>query len=119
VSEPEDGEMKRLSVLGVATGAMFLAAAAQAHEVPGIKHTHAFEQTGYGTYRQGHMVDGPQGSIIIWSPQNVTGYQSSPPVKFARPQPITRAPGSPAAKSRTEEDPALEYGKKAKKDYGG
>lgn len=111
--------MKRLSIMTIAAGALLIAAAARAHDVPNIEHTHAFEQTGYGTARQGHTVNGPQGSITIWSPQTQAGYQSPPPVKFARPQPITKAPGSPAAKSRADQDPTLEYGKKSKKDYGG
>ena len=111
--------MKSVLILTAVAGALLVAAGAQAHEVPNIEHTHAFEQTGYGTYRQGHAVNGPLGSIIIWSPQTQGGYQSPPPVKFARPQPITKAPGSPAARTRTDKDPALEYGKKTKKDYGG
>lgn len=89
-----------------------LAAPAQAHEVPNMEHTHAFEQTGYGSYRQGHYVNGRQGSIIIWSPRTHTGYRNGTQVRFARPEPITKAPGSPQKKSRTEWDPSREYGKK-------
>jgi hypothetical protein len=85
---------------------------AMAHEVPNIEHTHAFQKTDYGVYRQGHYVNGPQGSIIIWSPRAYTGYRNQNQVKFARPTPITRAPGSPIRESRTQRDPAITYGKK-------
>ena len=85
---------------------------ARAHEVPNMDHTHAFEQTGYGKYRQGHYVNGPQGSIIIWSPRTHTGYRNGSQVRFARPVPITKAPGSPKKQSRTEADPSIKYGKK-------
>jgi len=84
----------------------------RAHEVPNIRHTHAFEQTGYGTYRQGHSVNGPLGSIIIWSPRPYTGYQAGSSVKFARPVPMTKAPGSPVVTTRSKDDPAKEYGKR-------
>ena len=77
-----------------------------------MDHTHAFEQTGYGTYRQGHYVNGPQGSIIIWSPRNHSGYGNGSQVRFARPAPITRAPGSPKKESRAQSDPTIKYGKK-------
>ena len=52
-----------------------------AHETPGIEHTHAFEQTGYGTYRQGHSVNNRLGSITIWSARPHTGFTAKPPVK--------------------------------------
>lgn len=110
--------MKRLILLSIAVGAWLLAGQLAAHDVPNMAHTHAFKQTGYGTYRQGHSVNGPYGSIIIWSPRNYGGYKSSPAVQFARPTPITRAPGSAAQDSRTENDPAKNYGKRHKKDYG-
>ena len=77
-----------------------------------MEHSHAFEQTGYGTYRQGHQVNGPQGSIIIWSPRTYSSYQRGNQVRFARPVPITRAPGSPQKESRAESDPSIKYGKK-------
>jgi hypothetical protein len=79
---------------------------AAAHDTPNLEHSHAFQKTGYGTYRQGHSVNGPQGSIIIWSPRPYTGYQNGPAVKFARPQPITRAPGTPAASAPGRSQPA-------------
>jgi hypothetical protein len=105
--------MKARYFLLAATGALVLfMAPAYPHDVPNIDHTHAFQQTGYGKYRQGHYVNGPQGSIIIWSPRTYTGYQNGRQVKFARPSPIVRAPGSPVAKTRSQTDPAIEYGKK-------
>lgn len=88
---------------------MLISAPVFAHEVPNIDHSHAFQQTGYGTYRQGHYVNGPQGSIVIWSPRTYTGYQKGA-VKFARPTPITRAPGSPVSTTRDTRKPETTYG---------
>jgi len=121
MSKEQDGghAMKRLILLTIAAGAWLVAGQLAAHDVPNMEHTHAFKQTGYGTYRQGHAVNGPYGSIIIWSPRNYGGYQSSPTVPFARPTPITRAPGSVAPDSRSKSDRAKDYGKRTKKDYGG
>jgi hypothetical protein len=62
-------DMKRLSVLFMAATSL-LVATAWAHDAPNLEHTHAFERTGYGSYRQGHAVNGPQGDIIIWSPRS-------------------------------------------------
>jgi hypothetical protein len=100
------------SIVAVVLLACQAVPAAQAHEVPNMEHSHAFEQNGYGSYRQGHYVNGPQGSIIIWSPRTYTGYQNGSAVRFARPTPITRAPGTPLKKRRADSDPSLEYGKK-------
>lgn len=105
--------MKRLHMLLAATGALvLLTAPAWSHEVPNIDHTHAFQKQSYGKYRQGHYVNGQQGSIIVWSPRTHTGYKQGSSVKFARPTPITKAPGSPVAKTRSQTDPAIEYGKR-------
>ena len=89
-----------------------------AHDVPNIEHTHAFKQTGYGSYRQGHSVNGPQGSIIIWSPQTYSGYQAKPPVKFARPEPITRPPAHLMKPAKQAANPTVQYGRDSKRDYG-
>ena len=105
--------MKVRSFLVAATGALVLVTApAFSHEVPNIDHTHAFQQTGYGKYRQGHYVNGAQGSIIVWSPKTYTGYQGGQQVKFARPSPIVRPPGSPVAKTKAQANPEIEYGKR-------
>ncbi len=105
--------MRAHQIFLAAAGVMLLfPTASRAHEVPNMPHTHAFEQTGYGTYRQGHTVNNQYGSITIWSPRPYTGYQPGSQVKFARPEPITKAPGSPVAKTRAQSDPAIEYGKK-------
>lgn len=72
--------------------ALVFCATAVAHETPGIKHTHAFKQTGYGTYRQGHSVNNELGSITIWSATPINSSNAAAPVKFARPKPITRPP---------------------------
>lgn len=105
--------MKTRNILIVAAGvAALFSTPAFAHDVPNIDHTHAFQQTGYGKYRQGHYVNGQQGSIIVWSPRTYTGYQNGSSVKFARPSPITRAPGAPVATTKKQADPAIEYGKR-------
>ncbi len=44
-------------ILAAAAAMMLFPVASRAHEVPNIPHTHAFQQTGYGTYRQGHTVN--------------------------------------------------------------
>jgi hypothetical protein len=82
-----------------------------AHDTPGIEHSHAFEQTGYGTLRQGHTVNNALGSITIWSAKPYTGYQARPPVKFARPQPIRKAPTLPQIGPAPKAQPARDYGK--------
>jgi hypothetical protein len=114
--------MKRTIMLAAAAGLAVAAAAtmgtALAHDVPNMDHTHAFKQTGYGTYRQGHSVNGPHGSITIFSPRTYNELQGAPPVEFARPEPITTAPGTPAAQIRAEKNPALDYGKTQKERYG-
>ena len=99
-----------ISVIAVGLGAMALSA--QAHDTPNLEHTHAFQQTAYGSYRQGHYVSGPQGSIIIWSPQPYTGYQNAPNVRFARPEPITKAPSNPTPRPGAGQKPTLERGDK-------
>jgi len=111
-------ELKSFVLAAGAAGAIALAAPVQGHDTPNLEHSHAFQQTAYGTYRQGHYVNGPQGSIIIWSPQPYTGYQNAPNVRFARPQPITRPPGNPAVRPRAGNTPALEYGGKQNRAYG-
>jgi len=105
-------EMKARHILLAAAG--FLALSPQvsiAHDVQGITHSHAFQQTGYGEYRVGHSVNGPVGNIIIWSPQTYSGYQAGKVVKFARPQPMTKAPSGATAVMRQQADPAVGYGK--------
>ncbi|MEJ2384177.1 MAG: hypothetical protein P8Y54_07225 [Xanthomonadales bacterium] len=82
-----------------------------AHDTPGIEHSHAFEQTGYGTVRQGHTVNNRLGSITIWSAKPYSGYPAQPPVKFARPEPIRKAPGLPQIGPARNLQPAPEYGK--------
>lgn len=109
--------MKTRLALFAAIGAMTcllspaFSTAAYGHDVPNIKHTHAFQKTGYGKVRQGHYVNGAQGSIIVWSPGNAAGYGKAP-VKFARPSPILQPPGTPVSKNRNQVDPAIQYGKR-------
>jgi hypothetical protein len=105
--------MKTPCLFLAATGAMLLfSLPSQAHEVPNISHTHAFENTGYGKSRQGHTVNNQLGSITIWSAQPQGGYKAGSSVKFARPEMITQPPGSPVAKTRSQSDPAVDYGKR-------
>ena len=114
--------MKRKRMMtGAAVFALAVSTAAGtavAHDTPNMDHTHAFKQTGYGQYRQGHSVNGPYGSITIYSPRTYSGFQSAPTVEFARPEPITRAPGATAAQTTAVRNPAVSYGKQQEDDYG-
>jgi hypothetical protein len=69
----------------------------QSHELVDINgrpvstHQHVWRQQEYGTdYRQGHSVDGSQGSITVWSPNTYQGYKAGSSVRFARPVPYTK-----------------------------
>ena len=111
--------MKRMLMLAGAAGfALATTGTVLAHDVPNMDHTHAFKETGYGKYRQGHSVDGPYGSITIYSARTYNPSQAAPAVEFARPEPITTPPGAPAAQIRAVNNPALDYGKKQDDDYG-
>lgn len=110
---------RSIRIAGVLAGLLGMVATAAplaAHETPNMKHSHAFEETGYGEARQGHTVNNELGSITIWSAKPQQGYQAPPPVEFARPQPITRAPSLPQI-GPAKSQPAREYGA-PKKDYG-
>lgn len=111
-------QMKLGFLLAIVAGLSLFAVPVQAHEVANMEHSHAFKQTGYGKYRQGHYVNGPQGSIIIWSakPQNST--QGSGSVNFARPEPITKAPTQPFSRPEVKIKESGKYGTETKKDYG-
>lgn len=90
---------------------ILLSAPAWSHEVKGIEHSHAFQKKDYGEYRQGHYVNGENGSIIVWSPKTVNSTQSAgSTVKFARPTPITKAPGNPSA-TKNKDRSEIKYGK--------
>jgi hypothetical protein len=111
LAEEETMKMKTAFTAAAATATLVLfSAPAWTHEVPNIKHTHAFQKTGYGKYRQGHYVNGPQGSIVIWSPRTVNSRQGGKAVNFARPSPITEAPGVPNA-TKSQAKSAIQYGK--------
>jgi len=104
--------MKMRNAVLVVTGILVcFISPAYAHDVQNMKHTHAFQKTGYGKVREGHYVNGPQGSIIVWTPGNAAGYGKTP-VKFARPTPISSAPGTPVAKNRDKSRPEIKYGKR-------
>lgn len=101
----------RLTRMIMASALLLLfSAAAWPHEVENIEHSHAFQKKGYGEYRQGHYVNGPQGSIIIWSPNTVNSTQGGKRVGFARPSPIIGAPGNPNA-TRSKARSEIQYGK--------
>lgn len=105
---------KTVVILISAAGALLAATPLAAHDVKNMDHTHAFEQTGYGTYRQGHSVNNHLGDITVWSAKPHSGYQSGSTVKFARPEPITKAPTNPFQKTEKSKP----YGKATKKNYG-
>ena len=110
----------KLRSYAVAAAFVLAAGPLPAHEVANMDHTHAFEQKGYGTYRQGHSVNNQTGDIIIWSPKTYTGYQQGPAVRFARPEPITQppGPGPHMVPNKAQQNPARDYGKNDKRDYG-
>lgn len=90
--------LKRLPGFALAAFLLSAAASAVAHDAPDFDHSHAFQQSDSGVWRQGHSVNGEQGTITIWSPRSYDGYQKTPPVRFARPRPITRPPGGAVVK---------------------
>ena len=57
--------MRRVPLLIATVAAMSVTSVAAAHDTPDMEHTHAFQKTGYGTYRQGHSVNGPLGSSTV------------------------------------------------------
>lgn len=106
--------MKKTGLMVLMSACVLVSAPLLAHEVPNIKHSHAFEKTDYGKYRQGHYVNGPQGDIVIWSAQPKTGYKPGPAVEFARPEPISKKPASENLKPALKSSPAKDYGKPKK-----
>ena len=119
--------MKRTIVLLATAGMLTAAASVQAHETPGIAHTHPFEKGGYTQQRQAHSVNNQVGDTSIMTPPAAGGYQTAPAGRFVMPQPITQPPPlTPNMQPRSINslqpkvvtDPALQYGKKTKKDYG-
>ena len=102
--------MKMRTAFTAAATLVLFSAPAWSHDVPNIDHTHAFQKKDYGEYRQGHYVNGSQGSIIVWSPRTVNSRQGSSTVKFARPSPITKAPGKPNA-TKSQANSEIKYGK--------
>jgi hypothetical protein len=119
--------MKRTIVLAAAVGVLTAGAPVQAHDTPGIEHTHPFEKSGYTQPRQTHSVNNQVGDITIMTPPTKGGYQSAPSVRFARPEPITQPPpltpnmqphSINGLQPKVINDPSLQYGKKTNKDYG-
>lgn len=113
--DPAPGEAHRtwrLTAAALVVALSLAPLAGRTHEAVGPEHSHVYQQTGYGSYRQGHYVNGPQGSIIIWSARPVAGYPQRPPVRFAHPSPITRAPARPASWPGPFREPGRRYGER-------
>ena len=73
-----------------------------AHQVTGGTHEHVWRQTDYGKdYRPGHSVNGPQGSITIWSPTTYNAYGAGKSVHLARPVPYSTPSPSQSSKSQS------------------
>ena len=100
------------AIITIVSGMMLLAftTTARSHDVvdsngrPVNTHKHVWRQQTYGKdYRQGHSVQGRQGSITTWSPNTYRGYNAGSSVRFARPVPISQRPKAgeniPAMKS--------------------
>jgi hypothetical protein len=102
--------MKMTRAIMASASLILFSASAWSHEVKNMDHTHAFQKKGYGEYRQGHYVNGQQGSIILWSPNTVNSTQGGKTVDFARPSPITKAPGTPNA-TKSQSKSKIKYGK--------
>ena len=112
--------MKTVLILAISAATALISPAASAHDVPNMEHSHAFEQTAYGTSRQGHYVNGPQGSIIIWSARPHGSTQSGAS-QNARPRsfsPITQAPSNPFSRPDIKVKSAKDYGVTSNPDYG-
>lgn len=105
----------RLAILACC---LILPLAAMGHNTSNMKHSHAFKQTGYGEYRQGHYANGPIGSILIWSARPVNSRYSSGSVRFITPKPISKPPANPYRKNPRNSDASTQYGKSYKKNYG-
>ena len=81
----------RPSVFCIGLALLVCSAMLQAHQLAGGTHKHVLQPTAYGKdYRQGHSVEGPTGSIQIWSPTTINEYGKSNPVEFARPTPYKK-----------------------------
>lgn len=109
--------MKTALIIAVSAAAFLLSPVAVAHDVPNMEHSHAFEQTGYGTYREGHYVSGPQGSILIWSARPKGNYRSAD-TENARPKAIPspyQKPSYPMRKPDSKFGSSIEYGKTSDK----
>lgn len=88
---------KKVTLLFIGWVLMAFAWPVQSHELvdingkPSSTHQHVWRQQEYGSdYRQGHSVNGSQGSITIWSPNTYQGYKAGNSVRFARPVPYTK-----------------------------
>jgi hypothetical protein len=81
----------RIKVLFAGLIVLACSSAVPAHQVAGGTHEHVWRQTDYGKdYRPGHSVNGPQGSITIWSPATYNAYGAGKSVRIARPVPYSK-----------------------------
>lgn len=87
-------------------GLILLAASTvlQAHQVAGGTHQHVWRPTVYGKdYRPGHSVNGPTGSIIIWSPAAFNKYGAINSVHFAQPAPYIKQSAGQSVKQSSNQ----------------
>lgn len=106
----------KIFILMIGTILLAFACPVQSHELvdtngkPVNTHQHVWRQQEYGSdYRQGHSVDGTQGSITVWSPNTYQGYKAGNSVRFARP--------TPYMKPSKVEDHRPELNRKSRQDY--
>ena len=129
--------INRPSVLFAGLILLVCSSVVQAHEVAGGTHQHVWRPTTYGSdYRPGHSVNGPTGSITIWSPTSYNKYGAGNSLNFARPAPyngqspkqspnqvqsqsnIPRSDGSQSYIPQIKSLAPSRYGKDHKRDYG-
>ena len=76
----------------------------QAHQVAAGTHQHVWRPTTYGQdYRPGHSVNGPQGSITIWSPATLNQYGAGHSIRFARQVPYQKQSGNQSANQSSQQ----------------
>lgn len=92
----------RPSVLIAGLIVLACSTAVPAHQVTGGTHEHVWRPTNYGKdYRPGHSVNGPQGSITIWSPATYNAYGAAKSVHFALPVHYSKQSSSQSSKSQS------------------
>jgi len=117
----------RKTIIALVSGAVLLVCTTEArsHDVVDAKgqpinaHKHVWQQQEYGKdYRQGHSVNGPQGSITIMSPNTYKGYGTGNSVRFARPEPYTKPSGDQSGTPELKTKAQKSDEKNNRRDYG-